>query len=134
MGALITALVLAFTVTGSGTNPTATTNCNPAIDVTVGSVTGLAPGVKVDVPVTVSDEDDCAGVGVTITSATRTLTGVPGCGAGNYTVGSATPLPAAVPDGGSAVIQISVTLNVGAGNGCIGATAALQVNVNGTVP
>lgn len=133
LAALVVGVVWAFSVSGTDTNLTATTNCTPAITVSVGSVTGLVPGVKADVPVTVTDVG-CAGVGATITSVTPTLTGVSGCSAGNYTVTSPVPPDVAVSDGGLAVIDISVTLADTAPDGCKGATASLQVDVDGTVP
>lgn len=135
VAALTVAAVFAWNVTNSDTNPNAHTACTGAVTVSVGNAANLlAPGVPEDVPVTVSDTDDCLGTGVTITSVTATITGTAyGCGSGNYTVGTATGSSTVLP-GGNTVLQVPVTLNAAAPPACQGATAGLSVTVAGTVP
>lgn len=134
VAALTVAVVFAWNVTQSDTQVDATTNCTPQLGVNVGQAANfLAPGITQNVPVTVTDNDNCGGLGVVLTSAVPSITtAVAGCGPGRYTVG---PIALSnVPDGGTVTLQVPVTLNAGAPPACIGAKADLTVVVTGTVP
>lgn len=132
LAALTVAVVLAFNVTGSDDNPSATWNCTGGVGVDVGSVGGLVPGIPSNVPVTLSDIDNCDGVGVTCTSVTATVTGTANCPTYLYTVGAVGCEN--VPPDESVVVNVPVTLRADAPNSCQAEVASLSVLVAATVP